>query len=275
MKKISLSDITLVVFLTTMAIVVLPSCKKKCKDPNDPNCPNYNPCLSLQPLTADFRMYEKTYYDLPAFENLLDDTCDGGPVVFKAVSQGADSYEWKIGAGVYAKDSVELNFTTAPDSSTIPITLTIHKKRNTSCFPNEDTVLTMTKSLTIRRNNMGENHGGLYYGRWKGYYTDSPNVYSVVTIVNKTVPLGNGTWSDYFMYGFSQAVDTGINGADNYRFISYFFAVNKIKAASGIYGYMRVDSTKQNVEINTYWYLEKPGTDSNIKYTRIFLGKRQ
>ena len=78
-------------------------CKKDCPcdDPSNKECPNYDPCLSIQKPTANFNMRQTS----PGFPDpeteLMPEFCDtirSPGVQFVADMDGALDYTWKIGA---------------------------------------------------------------------------------------------------------------------------------------------------------------------------------
>jgi hypothetical protein len=264
MKKSIL--IAVVVYCVVCVVVFSACCKKKCNDVSNPECGNYNPCLAKK-VTADFNIYERSFY--ANIDSLwLTDTTVGWDVVFEPKFKNATSYTWKIGAGTYAKQKLSLSFNSAKDSAIIPITLTVHKKPDLDCYPQDDSIITFTKNLVIDRTN------NKYYGKWEGYYTDSPKVKSVIDIRQATHP-----W--YFLdelkgsasaFGLYPGCDTIINklGDSRYRYILDMRTDYMTSSGYVIQGTMIVDAATGNNITMDYEYI-KSFTD---KGTRKFVGTR-
>lgn len=148
-------------FYLLLLLFSIQNCKKdcndNCNDPNNPNCGNYNPCLSVKPVSADFIMgamvssnFKIKEYNLPYIEDSI--FSQGGDLkdlflYFKANETGA-KYKWLLGAEVITDSVFVRDFRGVPEGE-YSITLIIEKKPNTICFPNDDGKDTLTKSFWI------------------------------------------------------------------------------------------------------------------------------
>ncbi len=235
-------------YLCLAVLLTIPGCKCNCDDPTDPDCKNYDPCYGVDPpLTADFEIYISvdpisTYG--PDTLLKFNDTFNGGPLVFKAKEENADSYEWKIGSGIYNKREFSLNFDTAPDSTAIPITLTVRKSPNYACYPYDDSVLTYEKKIYI-----SESIYPTYLGRWAGYYLDSPSFRDTMLI---DTPYNN---YEYGVYGIEPRFDSVITSDKPFLYAWYFESgANQNKSDTYFRGYCFVNSTKDSISF--YWEQE-------------------
>lgn len=258
-----------------VALIILSlvqSCKKQCQDATDPDCSNYDPCLAFQPLTAGFEAWDKIVYDYPNMETRLDDTCSGADVVFRPVIRDGDSYQWHVGAQTYLTKDLTLNFGTAPDSSVIPVSLNVYRKRNARCPAMTDTMVSQTKNIVIRR----ARQASVIYGTWTGGYDDTAGL-ATVQLVYRNYP---GSWGEGFaIYGLSNGIDSLAPKGGVYRFAAFFplptytvdgSATGKVSPV----GYAVVDSTRNNITITYQWPIDR--STGNWRFqTRIFRGKRR
>ncbi len=250
------------------ALLTIPGCKCSCDDPTDPDCKNYDPCYGIDPpLTADFDMYN--YVDpLSSFygpDTLLkiDDTMNGGTIVFIANEENADSYEWHVGSGVYDTRQVSLNLLTAPDSTSIPVTLTVRKKPNLACYPNGDSILTLEKSFY----RIGNYDKCMFQGIWEGYYLDTPGFKDTLHIT------GRDSNYNFGIYGISPGFDSAVTSDLAARFAWYFeSAANENKSDMYFRGYCFVNSTKDSISF--YWEQESPRDVLDWPGQRTFVGWR-
>ncbi len=159
--------------LFTLALLLgaftLQSCKE-CDDPRNSDCDNYNPCLDVAATSAAFTIKEATYLDIidPNLADFLLDTdsCYYSSVYFEAVQQDADSFIWQVGSEVEPRYGKQVNVT-FPDNlrgTTFNVRLIVKRKPNTSCFPNDDGIDTVTRKFYFVRFNEPLSWEGIYYG---------------------------------------------------------------------------------------------------------------
>jgi hypothetical protein len=147
--------------LLITCIMALAACRKDiapepCTDPLDPNCVTYHPCNGVQPVTADFEMW---YGDALLGQNgrwvVQDSVFPPGEILFKAKLNGAQ-YQFILGLDT---ETVQQDYRIFrprffKDSSIYGIyynTLTVWKAANLSCYPNEQAMARLTRSITIKR----------------------------------------------------------------------------------------------------------------------------
>lgn len=92
---------------------------------------------------------------------------------FIADDPDADYYEWQIGAGTYHTASVTLSLSGMGSllPIDIPARLIIHKEADTGCFPNDNGIDTLERSLHIIKDGCEPLWEGSYQGYLEG---DSP-----------------------------------------------------------------------------------------------------
>jgi hypothetical protein len=167
-----------------------PDCPNYCPDPGDPDCPHYDPCFGKQPVSAGFQMQEVPAFQLPddsGFEPYDTDTAIFRQIRFIADEPNADMYEWEIGAGTYNTRAITLSLSGMEDliPFDIPARLIVHKTPDTSCFPNDDGIDTLERSLHIV-----EVCEPLWEGTYQGYVEgESPTDTFTVSIENDN-PVG-------------------------------------------------------------------------------------
>jgi hypothetical protein len=160
---------------TILLLVLIPflnSCCKKCQDPSNPDCENYDPCFSEKPVSASFKIFETASGPVSYWKDYETDTVGSSYPKFVADIKDAEEYEWIIGAKTYNGKSVSLSFIGVPDKSVIPITLIVKKKPNKDCNPNDDGVDTVTRNMVIA--NECKLFSVFEKYRFHGSFTDSP-----------------------------------------------------------------------------------------------------
>ncbi len=191
-----------------IALLWLSSCRDK----------EVDPCKNLQPTSAAFRMEEFFLPETPRWKKYDTDTVANLSINFTAVDSLADSYEWHIGAGVYATRSKSLSFPLSITGSSVSVMLIVKKKPNTTCFPKDDGVDTVTRKLYF-----ADQCKGLVQGDFFGYRDDNKADTATITIklcqpyydlrhynvyINNLYP-GCSTFYDDCFVGFRQILPFG------------------------------------------------------------------
>lgn len=133
-------------------IVVFISCKKKCQDPTNPDCQNYDPCYGIQEIKADFEIGQifsarlsplADPYQAFVQDSIFPRVCS---IKFKANLEGA-KYKWILGAEVIEKKEFSRVF--IEPAGEISVTLMVEKEPNSSCHPQDDGRDTLTKTFKL------------------------------------------------------------------------------------------------------------------------------
>lgn len=130
---------------------------------NDTTSPD--PCSGSRPVTASFTMYETLYNTAVPADTVL---------VFRSIHFAADekydSYEWRIGDDprVFTDSVVVLRFE-QPEGD-VDVRLIARRAPNTSCYPNDDGIDTVTKRLHV----ISVWPSPRILGSYHGYNTDAP-----------------------------------------------------------------------------------------------------
>ncbi|MBS1680641.1 MAG: hypothetical protein JST48_02930 [Bacteroidetes bacterium] len=167
-----LKPINVLALAMLAGFVWLSGCRDKSVKP-------FNPCLARKPLFADFKVEEDFGYVVPNWKYYSTDTVVTEYVRFTAKDSIATKFEWQIGSGIYTDRSFTLTF--PPEFLTIhesiDITLTIHKKPDALCFPDDDSVKTLTKKIYFT-----DFCTGLYKGSFYGYLEEDTTKKFTITI---------------------------------------------------------------------------------------------
>jgi hypothetical protein len=145
-----------------------------------------NPCAALKPVSADFR-FQQSFYGIDSLFNV--DTIlmipDRNLYVNEKVSFNANeehaTYLWKVGndPDVFTKKSFILNFD--KPAGKVDVKLIVTKKPNSTCFPKDDGIDTVTRSLYILDASTVKH---AFEGTFTGHLTKNVNDIFDITIVD-------------------------------------------------------------------------------------------
>jgi len=197
-------------------VVFFNACKKKCCDPKNPDCENYDPNFGIP--TADFTMRQslKPFGWVDLLENIAEfaDTivASNNGVLFTAKEENAIRYEWTIGddARTFYTKEVALTFNDflqVPGNvrRKIPVKLKVIKKPMAHQNQN-DTVYTSERFLVFAEE-------FLWSGTFEGFFEHEPTVKRTIIVnsdgIEFKVPPGtfadrpkdSVTLSGYAFYG--------------------------------------------------------------------------
>lgn len=152
---------------------------RKCDDPCNKECDNYDPCCATSPLTAEFAYYEDV--DLSSFPYLkglkkriieADTVLDTSPVLFKAEFEDADEYTWRVGNDPreWSGKEFRLRFRDVPSGTSVPVTLTVRKTNDRICNPDAESEVSFTKNVVVMRPEFSP-----LIGRFQGIKKSTPS----------------------------------------------------------------------------------------------------
>jgi hypothetical protein len=147
--RISKSIFPLSTVLLIFCLIGFSSCdNNECFDEANPLCENYNPCLQERETSANFSIYDCITCHSPDSLMRETDSSFGGLVIFEAHEE-LESYEWTIGtdARVFREKRVSLTF--FGFSGIVEVQLVGRKSVNANCFPDDDGIDTIRKTLVI------------------------------------------------------------------------------------------------------------------------------
>jgi hypothetical protein len=193
--------------LLSIFVILIAGCNKDepvaCTDETNPECPNYDPCHDAESTSADFEtaciVVSDKYQKITSQE---DTFYLGANIQFTAKQEDVLSYEWKIGDDdrVFTEQSFSLTFN--PSDSVIlfnrpvPIRLIVTRTPNTSCFPADDGIDTLTKYIYFV--SIHEVSHKKFLGTWVGSREDKPDeIYEIEITDTPAIYLISGIPSFY------------------------------------------------------------------------------
>jgi hypothetical protein len=154
-------------------------------------------CDCEEPINAEFTISEFTYN--PYFRTDVLDTLsietdtvlDPSYVIFEANYPGATEYKWQIGTEANPRFGKKIGIVFNSQGAgniygTIDIQLTVSGTPNSVCFPDDDGIDSVSKSLTIV-----PLHESLIFGEWEGSSTEFPNEIYTITLDTFTTNTDN------------------------------------------------------------------------------------
>lgn len=152
MKKSTLLPL---LYLAAALPVLWTGCKKDppCNDPLNPECPNYDRCLTVPKTNADFIVSDWTRpSEIPLPYRDTIPVANSVRVEFRAADRNMSRYEWKIGNDprVFTDTSFYLSFDNV--SGWINFSLTSYNdKADAICFPGDSGRTTVNKAYYFKR----------------------------------------------------------------------------------------------------------------------------
>jgi|AntRauTorckE5430_2_1112549.scaffolds.fasta_scaffold06677_2 hypothetical protein len=107
-----------------------------CEDPTNRNCPNFDPCTLAVAANSDFKIVAavRTFGDT-IIDIEIDTAIGGGNIYYKAVvTEGLESYAWKVGADPRTFTEAELNLDFTTYTGDISVTLETTAANNMMCL---------------------------------------------------------------------------------------------------------------------------------------------
>ena len=147
-----------------MALIVLASCNDD--DPVKPVTPP-NPCAGKHPVSADFDMYESYFGVNKAIES--NDTLSYNCILVLKAKYDCDYYEWQIEGDTTKYYTKNKTISFDDPIGTVRVRLITKGKPNLTCFPDDDGVDTVIKTVTVEP---FINSG--IVGKFRGAHLDSP-----------------------------------------------------------------------------------------------------
>jgi hypothetical protein len=134
MKKI------LILFSFLIGALFMYQCKEKVELPSPTD-----PCLALEPVTANFLIKEAVGDSLVETDRVLM----FNSVQFEAIG-AYDSYEWQVGTDerTFTDKKFSLRFMDDATGSTVPVRLIVKGKPNSTCFPSDNGIDTIHQKLS-------------------------------------------------------------------------------------------------------------------------------
>ncbi len=152
---------TSLLLATAVIILVWSGCKKDplCNDPLNPECPNYDKCLTAVRTDAEFGIFRRSFSGefsifLPYRDTIPIAQNSSGSIrlFFRASDPNMSSYEWKIGLDprTFTDSVFSLNFSSNV-SGWINVSLTTRNQRfDSQCFPGDSGKVTVNKGIYFK-----------------------------------------------------------------------------------------------------------------------------
>jgi hypothetical protein len=252
--------------LLLLTFLALWGCSEKAPDP----------CAALTPVSADFDMYDGSTktdtFMLPA------------TITFKAKDSTAQSYAWSFPNGENTSDKRQFSLTFHNETGFVPVQLILKNKPRNACFPKDDGVDTVQKSIyllhwmqTNRLPYIGtfvgsedNNLNRKFEIHIKTFYVPDPeptkNYWSGVRIFNLPEGCGNG---DTSIFSYSPPLITA--KYKTFTFGTYGLQHNGCPAVSGEGIMLNGDKIEINYSF-IIWNEQKKDFDT---FKRKFIGYRK
>ncbi len=178
----------LILILVIYTIINLPSCKKDCTDPSNPDCSNFDPCLNVADASFTVKQNCQSFHNQASF--IEDSFLTPGRLIFEVDDKDVDSCYWKIGSEAQFRTgkSIMVTFDNRMEEL-LPVQLIVYKKLE-SC---ED--LSVQRDTVIRYIPMEHWEATTIIGSYTGYHEDTPIDTFTITIDSMSHP-----FNDYVMY---------------------------------------------------------------------------
>lgn len=170
-------------------VLLIGACRKEeefCDDPADRNCPNFDVCTEAIPANSDFIIVSSVNGPADTIIDVEIDTSYGGSKsYYKAVvSEGLDSYAWRVGAdpNVFTGNEVNINFSGFVGD--IIVTLETAALDDMMCLSAGQ--LNDTKSKTINYASSGA--VGSIFGRYIGSIENDEGGQEYEVVVDNSFP---------------------------------------------------------------------------------------
>lgn len=147
---------TTITTLLLASVGGMQSCrKKKCHDPQNPDCENYDPCWGKKATSAEFEIGSYVGQSSIIINGNTDTTIVDTifsynfSVRFTAKEEKALKYTWLLGSEIINSRSFYRSFYTFPEGK-FNVTLIVDKEPHKACFPNDDGKDTIKKTFYIK-----------------------------------------------------------------------------------------------------------------------------
>ncbi|NBC09635.1 MAG: hypothetical protein GVY26_20780 [Bacteroidetes bacterium] len=207
--------------LAFISALTITGCKKDCLDPANPDCSNYDACLTATQTNADFGFFNKGYLSsngesveiyLPTRDTVF--ILEGGPyfMYFRANSSEMDHYEWQIGLDPRTFNDSIHRTTFQNVAGDIDVTLKVAQESpNTDCFPDDTGLDQVTRTVHFVPYTASTIEEELayrpIYGEYLGYNEDTPSDTFRVKINRTHWPTGfpniTGLFEDFTVWDFT------------------------------------------------------------------------
>ena len=205
-------------YLNLITIIISILLLTQCKD----NSHAVDPCVGAKRTTADFTISEMNYWDITRTIIPSDTILHDNIGLFKAVDTTADTYNWLIGddTTIHRTAYFPLRFGIPEAYGKIQVRLIVTKKPNLNCFPDDKSIDTVIKYVTVIPDS-----SAAIYGKYYGCNQDNPSDSFVVNIFY--------LWDKYHVsyYTYINNINKGCNDSiyTDFEYDPYFESPNFFK----------------------------------------------
>ena len=207
------------IILVLFVVVFFNACKKKCCDPNNPDCENYDPCNGKKRINAIFRVRPGDRGFKPEGEwcDLIPcDTFSESSVRFDMpINNPSNSkYSWQVGTEPTPRTgkSFEVSFSDYLNAGKwethIPVTLTIRTPLNSCMTHPEDTLIKVTRELFFQEKEWWLIPFRETSASYRGYFTNNPSKETIITFIDQKRGYFRGVEAPVFLIVGFPFVDT-------------------------------------------------------------------
>jgi len=202
----------LIVFYTILLCII--SCKKIQPNLSD----GKKGCDCAKEVSADFlmgEMYGNQFIQLDTIAMPINYS-NGNPqnfdytntvqVYFSAKNKKADSYEWQVGNNLISQTESDFSLYFDDTIGSISVRLIVRSKPNSICFPSDDGVDTIIKTLTIKNKSPHP-----IVGKYYGYNTNDPLNTFTIEIDTASISTPTNLGSPYSCGFFVKNLPNGNN----------------------------------------------------------------
>ncbi len=160
-------------------------CPDECTDASDPDCSNYDPCMTVDYPVAEFgvgykspkkRIFSDSRFNFFGVDTILkfDSDSVGDFPTFYVLSEDVDSVFWTVGSDrrVFRKKSFELRFRNVTPGSPIDVQLVVLKKSD--CFEGGFVTDTARRTIVV---NLPYDESQADYHYFRSFYTGTNTEY--------------------------------------------------------------------------------------------------
>ncbi|HMQ48926.1 MAG TPA: hypothetical protein PKA00_15755 [Saprospiraceae bacterium] len=186
MKKVHFS----IFILLCITAFCMGGCRKDddegCTNPQNPICPNYDPCYGLIPAFSDFVILDSvlSYGNADTSLSFIADTLmEGYRAYFAAKNrENIERYEWKIGSDPRTFEGPHLELDFYDFEGNVTVRLVTHAKNKNDCLNASELTDTAYQDFTVV--DLGY-YGSPIFGEYLGANEDNPAETYTVTLIGE------------------------------------------------------------------------------------------
>ena len=243
-----------------------------CEDATNPDCPNYDPCLTYGAANADFSILDSLSVpslEYPGFTVEVDTTWNNIRLYFKAKHDNA-TYEWVVGADptIHTGKEFNLNFGDAAVGDVV-IRLITTIDDIEGCYSEEEKIDTSYNTVHFIKLEQVTELTNSIYGEYYGYIEDTPEEFFSVSLKSFYDEEGGG------FRNFPKDCDINFDARPSYR--HFLFDTGNITNCNNPKGFgeLQEDGNTLMIKFKTRFYNFDTSMYENTSEEKTFVGIRQ